>query len=653
MKRIGLAALLLLLPLVPGAACSSKSDDSGNADAGDSGADTQTYPPLDPACDPLVPSMCGFPFPSNYTTVADAKTKTGLRIAFKAEALPTHNGKPTDPSAWADLDGFSATGNITTDLPGATITGLPTQDTLDVSLSATSPTVLIDATTGARIPHWAELDESIKGEDEKVFIIRPVVRLKDSTRYIVGIRDVVDAAGKPLPASPAFVALRDGGTFNHPSIEARRTLYADIFGKLDAAGVKKGELQIAWDFTTGSKENHTDWMVKMRDDALKIVGDEGPKYRITETKDNPSDKIARRIVGMMTVPLYLDKADVGGKLVFGDDGLPKQNGTAEFEFVVWIPNAATKGTPGALLQNGHGLLGSKFEGGDGYLADIADRTNMVAFSVDLVGMASPDRPTITDTIVGDIGKFRDVVGRQHQGLINELLAMRMMMGGFAKDPAVMYGGKSAIDPTMRFYRGDSQGGIFGGTYMSISTDVTRGLLSVPGAPYSLLLNRSADFGPFFFILGTVYETSADVQLALGLVQLLWDKTDPGGYMAYLADDTLPGTPKHQILIHPAIGDHQVTPLGAEWMARAVGARRITPAVRPIWGLEDAVAPYAGSAIVEFDFGLPEAPKTNVPPTKGEDPHELPRRQLPAIDQANTFFREGVVKQFCDGACDPG
>ena len=637
---------LALFGLVAAAACSSKT----NAPAVDAGP---TYPPLDPACDPLVPSHCGFPFPSNFNTVADAKSKTGLRVAFSAAALPTHNGAPTNPAPWNALDGFSACANLTTDLPGATVTGLPTQDDIDVSLSASSPTVLIDAATGERIPHWAELDESAKEGDEKAFIIRPVVRLKDGTRYIVAIRHVVDAQGNALSPSPAFVALRDGGKFSHPSIEARRAQYAEIFGKLDKAGIAKADLQIAWDFTTGSREGHTDWLVHMRDDALKTVGDDGPKYRITETKDDPSPKIKRRIVGMMTVPIYMDKAGPGSHLVFGDDGMPKQNGTAEYEFVVWIPNAATTGTPGALLQNAHGLLGSKFEGGDGYLADIADRTNMVAFAVDLVGMAHDDVSNVTDTLVSDIGTFENLVGRQHQGILNELLAMRMMRGAFSRDPQVQFGGKSAIDPTLRFYRGDSQGGIFGGTYMSVSTDVTRGLLSVPGAPYSLLLNRSADFKPFFFLLGTVYQTSPDVQLALGLVQMLWDRTEPGGYMAYLSSDMLPGTPKHDVLLHPAIGDHQVTPLGAEWMARAVGAKSVSPSVRPIWGVAEASAPFSGSAINEFDFGLPVAPKTNLPPTAGEDPHELPRRQIPAIDQANTFFREGIVKQYCKGKCDPG
>jgi hypothetical protein len=629
-----------------GPACSSKSDEPAKIKT------QPTFDPLDPACDPLVPSACGFPIPSSYMLVDDPKTKTGKRVVFDAKLLPTHNGIASDPKYYQDFDGFSPNMNLTTHLYGATITGLPTQDDLDRSLAADSPTVVIDADTGERVPHFAELDESAKEGDEKAFIIRPVVRLKDSARYIVAIRHVVDADGDALPASPAFTALRDGGNFPHPSIEARRALYADIFARLGKAGVEKEDLQIAWDFTTSSRENHTAWLLHMRDTALALVGEEGPTYTITEVKDDPFPGIKRRIVGNMTVPLFTDKPGVGARLVFGDDGMPKQNGTAEFEFVVWIPNAATTGTPGPLLQNGHGLLGSKFEGEGGYLSEIGDKTNMVAFSVDLVGMAHEDYPGLSDTLVGDMGAFRYIVDRQHQGILNELLAMRMMKGRFWKDPQVQFGGKSAIDPTHCYYRGDSQGGIFGGTYMALTTDVQRGLLSVPGAPYSLLLNRSADFGPFFFLLGTVYDTSLDVQRALALAQMLWDRTEPGGYIPYVTENMLPGTPPHELLFHAAIGDHQVTPLGAELEARTVKAKRAVPAVRPIWGLSDATPPFTGSAIVEFDFGLPEAPKTNTPPTKGEDPHGLVRALPSAYMQAATWFREGVIKQFCDGSCDP-
>ena len=48
-------------------------------------------------------------------------------------------------------------------------------------------------------------------------------------------------------------------------------------------------------------------------------------------------------------------------------------------------------------------------------------------------------------------------------------------------------------PSDVFYDGNSQGGIFGGTVMSIAQDITRGVLGVPGMNYSLLLTRSVDF----------------------------------------------------------------------------------------------------------------------------------------------------------------
>lgn len=207
-----------------------------------------------------------------------------------------------------------------------------------------------------------------------------------------------------------------------------------------------------------------------------------------------------------------------------------------------------------------------------------------------------------------------------------------------------------MDSTLTFYRGDSQGGIFGGSYMALSTDVKRGLLSVTGGPYSLILNRSKDFGPFFFLLGTVYPTSLDVQLAIGMVQMFWDQTEPNGYIAYMTENTLPGTPAHDVLIHCALGDHQVNTLGAHFEARAVKAALVQPYVREVWGLEKKTAPFTGSAIVEFDYGNPPDPITNEPPSQGQDPHEFPRREPAGYQQADAFFRTGQVTQTCVGPC---
>lgn len=644
----------------PTTASSTSSGTSASSSSGSGGAGGSDGRLLDKDCDPIVPSHCGFPFPSNVYLEDDAKTKTGKHVAFRKNTLPAVAGVGhLNPAPWADADGFSAGQAPMTELVGATVTGLPTQDTIEASITKDSPTILLDTSTGELVPHFAELDvSSASGENDRAFMIRPVVRLKDATRYIVAIRHVVDKDAKALAPSPVFQALRDGGKSDEASVESRRALYADIFAQLEKAGVKKDDLQIAWDYSTASRENNTAAMVHMRDEALALVGTDGPKYTITSSEDNPNAMIRKRLHVLMTVPLYLDKPGPGGKLVLGADGLPEQNGEAQYEVLVHIPNSLVdNGTTGAPLQNGHGLLGDKAEGQNGYLATMADKHGYVAFGVDFVGMAEEDLQTVTDAISGDIGAFRQCVDRQHQGMLNSLLAMRMMRGAFAKDPAVTFNGKSVIDPSVGYYRGDSQGGIFGTSYMALSTDVTRGLLGEPGMSYNLLLNRSKDFDPFFGALQIVYSGGRDIQLALGLVQMLWDRTEPNGYAPYITENMLPSTPKHEILIHAAIGDQQVTPLGAHIIARTVHAKNLKPVNRSIFGIPDTDGPFMGSGIVEFSFSLPEVPKTNTPPTgamfpDSDDPHDKVRKLDAAYDQSDWFFRTGTIKSFCIGPCDP-
>jgi hypothetical protein len=630
-----LAALLLAAPLL--AACSG--DDPIPPEDQD--------PPVPAECDPLVPTACALPFPSD-------KYRIDGRLSFPEGSLPrsANTGEHIDPAAFADHDGFSPGVAAMAHLPGATTAGFPTPDSIERSLEPDCPTVLLDAATGERVPHWAELDMSNGDDARRALLIHPAVRLKDSTRYVVALRKVVDEAGAPLPPTRAFRALRDGTAYDHPSIEPRRALYDDLLGRLEVAGVPRADLQLAWDYTTASRADHTAWALAMRDDALAQVGAAGPAYVIDEVLDAPDEGIARRIEGRMTVPLYLDMPETGASVTLGADGLPVQNGTAEYGFTVLIPEGATTGTPGALLQYGHGLLGSRGEVGAGDVRELATRHNFVVFATDWIGMAEDDAVGVADVIAsGDIAAFRHTPERSLQGFVNALLAMRMMSGAFAADPAASFGGVSAIDPAQRYYFGNSQGGILGGCYMALSTDVARGVLGVPGQPYNVLLNRSADFGVFFVLMRGAFPDAIDQQMALALVQTLWDRAEPNGYTPYVgAADPLPGTPAHDVLLHVAIGDHQVSPLGAHIMARAVGAKSLAPAVRPIWGVEEAPGPLTGSAIVEFDFGVPTAPIENVPMELGDDPHGKVRKLHEAQDQINTFLRTGVIENTCGGPC---
>jgi hypothetical protein len=136
--------------------------------------------------------------------------------------------------------------------------------------------------------------------------------------------------------------------------------------------------------------------------------------------------------------------------------------------------------------------------------------------------------------------------------------------------------------------------------------------------------------------------------------MLWDRTEPNGYAPYIAENMLPNTPQHQILIQAAIGDQQVTPLGAHLIARAVHAQNLKPVNRSIYGIPEADAPFSGSGFVEFKFnGVKDAPLTNTPPEgpdypESMDPHDWVRKLDAARDQTEKFLRDGVIDQFCGG-----
>jgi hypothetical protein len=614
----------------------------------------QEWPTLD--CDPLVPSYCAFPFPNNVFTVADADSRTGRRLALSDTLIPDgKHDRSGPPDPWNRADGFSPGLGLMAHLPGATITGLADPLTIERSLAADSPTVIIDAATGDRVPHFAELDVSAADAARRTFTIRPVVRLKDATRYIVAIRDVVDADGKPLAPSPAFQALRDLLPMpDEPSVAARRPLYADIFNRLDDADIGRGDLQLAWDFTTASREHNTEGMLKMRDEALAMVGDDGPPYKITKITADPNPDVALIVEGMMTVPSYLDQPDQPSHLVLGKDGLPTLNGTADFVFTVVIPSSARM-TPAPALQYGHGLLG---QGGEeikyDYRVAFANKYNYALFAVDWIGMSESDYLHIANLVdEGRLGDFVTVVDRGQQGVLNSLLAMRLVTGALSKDPELQAKEGPMIKSDERYYHGNSQGGIFGTTYMALTTDVERGMLGVPGMPYSLLLNRSKDFDEFFVLLKNAFPDPLDLQLVLGLYQMLWDRTEPAGYAPYVRTDNLPGTPPHEVLLEVAIGDHQVSTLGAHILARSIGGvPNLAPTNRKIWGLEEMMGPLTGSAMIEYDFGLAPEPTTNIPPSDGEDPHGKVRKDALAQKSLDQFLRTGKIESFCDGPCDP-
>jgi hypothetical protein len=608
------------------------------------------WPTLD--CDPLTPTHCLLPYPNNVFSEADASRETGRRVALAPSAMPVaSNGVATNPSPWNVHDGFSPSIPVMTHLPGASTDGLATPLTIATTLEADSPTLLLEVTDAGLVPvpHWVEIDATTDDDGRRAFLLRPAVRLKDATRYVAVIRGVRDGSGALLAPTPAFTALVEGTPSEEPSIEARRGLYADLFGRLEGFGVTIDELQLAWDFTTSSRENTTEWLTHMRDEAFAALGPDGPAYTIKQVQaDFETAQIAYRIVLEMEVPLYLDQNSPQGRMNLGPDGLPEPTGTTTYDVLVLIPNSAVSEGPKALLAYGHGLLDGKTGMELEHYRTFIDEFGYVFFGVDFVGMAADDQlPIVAMLQSGDFAGFQGTVDRNHQAVLNSLLAMRMMRDGFSQDPT--YG--QYVDPSQRYYYGISQGAIFGATYMSLTQDVQRGTLCVGGQPYALLLPRSVDFDDFFVFMRESWPDALDATFAVTFAQALWDRVDPSGNSIYVPDNLGDDGEAPEILMRIARGDHQVAPLGGHVMARALGLPQLDTGFETYFGLEVDAGPITGGAMVEYDFGLPDAPLANVPMRECEDPHGKLRRLDVARAQLDQFFRTGEIVNPCpDGVC---
>ncbi len=627
----------------------------GASGAGAAGSGGEASFPL--ACDPLVPSYCGFPFPSDVYTVADASSPTGRRVAFLPEGLPVaKDGHVQDPAPWLRADGFSASAALVTELPGATDSGLAGMLDIEGSLASDARTVILALDTLERVPHFAELDRSKPFDPTPSLLLRPAVPMRDGTRYVVAIRGVVGADGQPIAPSPAFQALRDGTPSQHSSIEARRALYDELFGALEQAGIGRSDLQLAWDFTTASRENNTGALLHMQSEALELVGDDGPEYSIVSVdSDLDPANIAFRVFGTMEVPLYLDQVEPGATLLLGEDGLPEPNPDQPTYQAAWeliIPESALT-TPVGLLQHGHGLLGSDSQIEAEHFRTFANTYGYAIFSTELIGMGSEDSEWIIEQLVaGRIDSLNKMFDRLHQGFLNNLLIMRTMSRRLTQDP--QFG--ALLDGSKRFYWGISQGGIQGGVTMALSQDIERGVLEVMGQPYNLLLNRSVDFTPFFVVAGLQFPDSRAQQHMLGLVQMNWDRVEPSGYTKYAFEDRFPGSPPgRRVLMRTALGDHQVATAAGHVMARAMKAKHLVSGVRPIFGLEPVTAATIDEDVAvytEYAFGLPPEPACNKPLFVCDDPHGNLRLLDEAREQNHRFFSTGVFENRCqDQVCD--
>jgi hypothetical protein len=160
-------------------------------------------------CDPLVPEYCLLPFPNSYYLQLNSSTVTGYKVNFESDSFPVDSfGRLTSPVYWNTFDGFSTFPSILAYFPNLSIHNFPRHWDVVQSLSDQSPSVIVNADTGEKVPHWAELDDNLLFIENRTLMIWPAVPLEDSVHYVIGLRSLVDTLGGVIPPSDAFKCLR-------------------------------------------------------------------------------------------------------------------------------------------------------------------------------------------------------------------------------------------------------------------------------------------------------------------------------------------------------------------------------------------------------------------------------------------------------------
>jgi len=640
-------------------------------------------------CDPLDSRLCFLPFPSNYFSVPDDRSATGIRVNFPINGAPINaDGVPIDMTEWNRNDGFSPNTTILASVPGldATASRLPSWTDLQSSLVDDASVVLVDLDTGARVPLWAELDSRAAGVPaDQLVMIHPANVLTESHTYAVAMRGLADSEGVPIEPNEAFRAIRDSAATDIEAIEQRRAQLDPVLDALSDAGIDRADLTLAWDFTVASTNNITGRMLHIRDETLAELGDSAPAFTIDEVIDDPTNDdgerrvgLARTVTGTFTVPNWLTADGSPGNgfnyhedIATRPDALPAANGTVTATFQCNIPNAlmdrAFTTAPGdvagdgPIFQYGHGLLGSEDEIDAGNQIGLANMARGVICATKWAGMSEDDIPNAVASLT-DFSNFPTLTDRLQQGVLNQLVFTRLLLAddGLVADAAFQRGdGSPLIDNSRVVYNGNSQGAIMGLLVAGVSTDIDRFVIGVAGMNYGLLLPRSVDFDTYEAILEPAYPSVTERTLVIAMIQMLWDRGEGAGYVNHVTSDPLPGTPTKSVLVHVALGDWQVSELSAMIEARALGIpihRPVTAVSRsleiePGWGLATLEYPSDGGALIVWDSGSDLIPIANEPPSTSRDPHEDPRANPHVQLQIISFLLDGQLVNVCgSGPC---
>jgi hypothetical protein len=606
-------------------------------------------PPVPAEANPLGSTVNILPFPSSLYEHADG------RLDVPVGAFPTNvvSKVPFDPTPLARRRGWPATTTLLWAAPGGVDpAGLVDHTRMADSVGAASATVIVDMTTGERVAHFAEVDvNELDHFERQAVYLRPAQRLVGGRRYAVGIRDTLRSrAGTRLPVTPGFAAVLADRDTGHARLDAARPRLRAAITALEAAGVSRDELLVAWDFTVTPDADAIAEPLAARAAALAAMGPLGENLAYTVTSDlgpYPSDnRIARRIELELAAPSLAGEGHAGYHR--DASGAIVVQGTMTAKAYIMVPPCATFDEPAGILIYGHGFFGNLNElRGAEYARDLARDGCFVVAGTQWTGMSTDDIPDAL-LALNDLNKAWGFGERIWQGIANTMALAQLLRGKLASELLVDGEGRTLVDPARQVFLGISLGHILGSTFIAYDPFVTRGVLHVGAANWLLMFERSNNWAVYGLPLKSTYDDLLDAAIMEQILGIALEGVDG----ATVAGVELPDTPAKQMLVHTSIGDCAVPNLASFFQARSLGLDLISPAVTVPYGFADRqVASSERAWVIVDEQPTPLPPETNEVFSFDNVAHENPRRREAIQAQMQAFWATGVVTNTCTGPCD--
>ncbi len=612
------------------------------------------------ACDVLDESRCLLPFPSSAFMVEDPDSPTGRRVFIEDASLP---GPGEDEAGFVNLmDGFSRLSPILSMFEGG----------LDPSLTAgrlhgpahdASPLLLINAEPdhpdyGTIVPVWLEIvDDGFDGGPD-LLIAFPTRPMAENAEYVVVVTDDLrDASGAVIAADRmAEVALgRRTPQSESEWLIARhhapaRTLLEDMDG-IDIDRVIR-----VWDFSTRTTGDVTRRLDAMMAAAVGAMDTVEADLQVFVPREDPA--IAGIIKGELRgVPDFLTEER---RFAYDAEGLPVAQGTRTSTFRITLPAAGFEG-PGTdyrVALYGHGTGGDVNDGsfdteiasegvvkvnlefhgwtGDDLLYTFADLLTLMRGSEQSTSQllqAVVDGYALLKALEGDLGvQLRaDTIA----GEINPVAGT----GPITDDPA---------------WVGGSLGGTMGAIIAAAYPEIDKAILNVPAGAWTHLVADSYMYtAALRTLLSDAYGSEIDARFAMAIMQTSWDDVDGAAWADRSRGDGV------KLLLQQSMGDPVVPNQGTDFLAAALRAQLVGPALRPIDSVDAAPDDLVIDGVGITQYRVPD-----------EDPfhiHGFAARNTPAghaameqifgflrsgwAGEAVIHFPEGCSEVTEDGSCD--